>query len=303
MNGIYAAVSTPIDRDRAIDALALTRHCKWVLGNGIHGVCPFGTTGEGVAFSAASRMGALDRLIAGGLHASSIIPATGACAISDAIELSRHAVSTGCSTVLILPPFFYPAPPDDGIHRFYADLIERVGDKRLRILLYNIPQVTGVAITIPVVERLRVDFPGIIIGIKDSAGNLNNTLSYIAAFPDLSVFTGTDGHIVSVMYAGGAGAVTGMGNVNPKALRTVIDLFDKTDGADLCKQASAIHMVIENHGGVPAMKAAIAHYRNDANWRSVVPPLVELSDHQAKALIDELKEAGHEWPSPQIAAQ
>lgn len=88
------------------------------------------------------KLGLLDRLIEAGIPGKRMMPGTGCCALTDSVELSRHAVQNGVGGVLMLPPFYYKGVSDDGLYGNFAEIIERVGDDRLRIYLYHIPQVS-----------------------------------------------------------------------------------------------------------------------------------------------------------------
>ena len=104
----------------------------------------------------------MDALAQAGIPGARMMPGTGCCALSDSVELSRKAVEVGAGGVLMLPPFYYKGVSDEGLFRNYAELIERVGDDRLRVYLYHIPQVSNVPITLTLIERLLKEFPGII---------------------------------------------------------------------------------------------------------------------------------------------
>src|SRR5690606_26526612 len=103
-------------------------------------------------------------------------------ALSDSVELTRHAVRHGAGGVLMLPPFYYKGVSDDGRFASYAEVIERVADERLRIYLYHIPQVSQVPITLSLIERLLKAYPGTIAGIKDSSGDWDNTKAMLDRF-------------------------------------------------------------------------------------------------------------------------
>jgi 4-hydroxy-tetrahydrodipicolinate synthase len=294
-HGLFAAVSTAVTAKARPDVARCKEHWRSVIAAGAHGICPFGTTGEGVAFSRDTKIAVLNA-IASDIAPSKMMPVVGACALEDAIVLVSHACEIGCPAVLVTPPFFYKMPCEDGVYAFYASLIDAVANSRLQIFLYNIPQLTGVVIEHAVVRRLRSAYREAVIGIKDSCGKLEWTLAYIREFPDLAVFTGTDHHIVDTLRAGGGGAVTGMGNINPRALRGVFDHYNESAGVELCRTAGEIHLVVEKYGGVPAMKSVIAHYSRDAQWAHVTAPLTTLPPERQRSLIAELEAAGFSWP-------
>ncbi len=295
IRGLCTAVSTPVDSNGSIDQRRFSAHALWLLENGVDGICPFGTTGEGIAFSVSEKTASLDAL-SSEVSPTRMMPVVGANALRDAYDLVSHAHRLGCPGVLLLPPSYFKNPSDEGVFEFYARVIDRVNDGALRLFVYNIPQITGVVIEHPVVEQLITRFGPVIAGVKDSWGNLDRTLAYIKAFPGLAVFTGTDHHIVESMRAGGAGTVTGMGNVNPVTLREVIDTYETPQGEALGHVAGEVHLVVEKYGGVPAMKAVIAHYRDDGQWEAMTPPLVSISSERQADLIAALSAAGHVWP-------
>src|SRR5471032_1654566 len=111
-----------------------------------------------------------------------MMPGTGCCALTDSVRLTAHAVKVGCAGTLMLPPFYYKGVSDEGLYRNYAEIVERVGDARLQIYLYHIPQVTQVTIGLKLIERLLKAYPNNIAGTKDSSGDWNNTKDTLAHF-------------------------------------------------------------------------------------------------------------------------
>ena len=292
---LYAAVATPLGSNGRPDIVRLKNHCRWVIDHGVHGVCPFGTTGEGVSYSVHERKEAL-LCLAEAFAPSSLMPVIGACSLDDAASLVAFATSIGCRGTLLLPPFYFKQPSNEGIYDFYCQVIERVNDYRLRLFVYNIPQVTGVQISHSVVDRLVQDYGEVIAGIKDSCGDLGTTEQYCARYPNLAVLTGTDDHIVASMLAGGAGTITGMGNINPASLRSIVEGYATPEAIDQCAVAGKLHRIVEKYGGVPAIKAVLAHYLDDPDWSELAPPLVRLSPDQVKSLIANLEAGGYRWP-------
>src|SRR2546421_8423836 len=122
------------------------------------------------------------------------MPGTGCCALSDSVRLTAHATALGCAGVLMLPPFYYKGVSDEGLYRSFTEVIERVGDARLRLYLYHIPPVSQVPITLALIERLLKSFPGTVAGVKDSSGDWNNTKAMLDAFAKsgFDVFAGSE---------------------------------------------------------------------------------------------------------------
>ena len=132
--------------------------------------------------SAEERMTLLDELVAAGIDPSRMMPGTGCCSITETVALTAHAVKHGCAGVLMLPPFYYKDVSEQGLYRYFSEVVERVGDTRLKIYLYHIPPVAIVGITPKLVERLLKSYPNAIAGMKDSSGDWNNTKTFLDAF-------------------------------------------------------------------------------------------------------------------------
>jgi 4-hydroxy-tetrahydrodipicolinate synthase len=107
--------------------------------------------------------------------------------------VSPHAaLEAGTAGALVLPPFYYKDVGDDGLFRFFAEVVERVNDDSLRIYLYHIPQMTGVDLGLPLISRLIDAYPGVVVGTKDSSGDRERIMTLCREFPDFSVLAGTE---------------------------------------------------------------------------------------------------------------
>ena len=114
LRGVLSPVLTPFNPDYTPSAPRFVAHCKNLLEQGV-GLAVFGTNSEANSLSVAEKRALLDALLEAGLPAARMMPGTGACALPDAIELTRHAVSAGCAGVLMLPPFYYKGVSDEGL--------------------------------------------------------------------------------------------------------------------------------------------------------------------------------------------
>ena len=130
-SGVIAPVLTPFGEDGGPDAERFVAHCHWLMQEGCTALAPFGTTSQGNSLGLDERMELLEELADSDLDPSKLMPGTGSCSLADAIVLTRHAVDLGCGGVLMLPPFYYKAPNEDGLFRFFAEVIEGVGDDGL----------------------------------------------------------------------------------------------------------------------------------------------------------------------------
>ena len=298
IEGVLAPVITPFRKDYAPDAQRFVRHCRWLLKSGCAGLAVFGTNSEANSMSVAEKRALLEALVAGGVPASALMPGTGHCALSDSIEMTRAAVELGCAGVLMLPPFYYKGVSDEGLYRSFAEVIERVGDERLQLYLYHIPPVAQVAITLPLIERLLSKYPGIVAGVKDSSGDWSNTKAMLDAFANegFDVFAGSEAFLLDNMRHGGKGCITATGNINPGPIATVYRNWRSADAERLQAGISATRKIVQKQPMIPALKAAVAHFGNDAQWKTCRPPLVELTPQQEETLITDLKGAGFDMP-------
>jgi 4-hydroxy-tetrahydrodipicolinate synthase len=289
IRGVMSPVLTPFAADLSPSIPRFIRHCRWLLGQDVS-LAIFGTNSEGNSLSVAEKRTLLDVLVEAGLPAGRMIPGTGACALPDTIELTRHAVQTGCAGVLMLPPFYYKGVSDEGLFRGFAKVIETVGDARLRIYLYHIPPVSQVGISLKLIERLLKAYPGAIAGVKDSSGDWSNTSAMLKEFQPhgFDVFAGTETVLLQTLRGGGAGCITATGNVNPTAIVQLFNTWQRPDADAQQKAMNETRAIFQKHPIIPAMKAAIAWKSGDAEWATVRPPLVELSGDQRRQLEAEL---------------
>jgi len=289
VRGLWCATLTPLGRDGRIDTTRMTAHVRLLLGQGVDGVAPFGTTGEGSSFSVAERRSGLDALLAGGITAARMVAGTGAAAISDAVELTRHALSVGVFRCLVVPPFFFKEVPDEAVFAFFAELIDAVNDPRLRLYLYHIPQFSGVPVRPAVVARLAGAFPGVIAGVKDSAGEWSNTEELLACGRALDILVGHEPHLPRLMRAGGAGTICGIANVFPGIVRALL-------ARDVAREdetrVQRFIDVLFRFPFLPAFKAIKSAQADDASWRALRTPWMQLPDGPREDLLAALEAAG-----------
>lgn len=300
--GLFCAISTPLDNDGRINGEAFRAHAARLLAEGCDGIAPFGTTGEGPSFSVAERKAGLETLLQQGIATPRIIAGAGAAAVSDAIDLGRHALSLGIAQLLMLPPFYFKELSDDDLYGAYARIIDGIGDTRLRLVLYHIPQVTDVPITDGVIARLHADYPAIVAGIKDSTGNLDHTLGLIRRFPEIRVFCGAEQHLPAVLQAGGAGTICGLANLVPRLMRRLRD--GKGGETQALSRITALVEAVVDGPFVPRLKALLAVTSGDEQWRNVCPPLLPLSAEGTAALLRRVTAAGalnDDWPAVSAA--
>jgi 4-hydroxy-tetrahydrodipicolinate synthase len=236
-----------------------------------------------------------------GIDPGRLMPGTGCCALTDTVELTRHAVKLGCAGVLMLPPFYYKGVSDDGLYRSFAEVIDRVGSSNLRVYLYNIPPVAHVGISVDLAERLIVDFPEALAGIKDSSGDWSNTEAMLARqWDDFRIFVGSETLLLQNMRAGGSGCISATANVNPGAIHDLYLRWQDADADARQQQLNELRAIVQALPMIPALKSIAAHFSGDSGWRNVRPPLLPLREEQLASLLDAL--ASHDFQMPGLAA-
>jgi 4-hydroxy-tetrahydrodipicolinate synthase len=284
--GVYAAALTPLRADFEPDYERLAAHCKWLLSRGCDGVAPLGTTGEANSLSLESRLGAAAALKRAGLPAERVIVGTGSCAVRDAIAMTRSCLEAGYPNVLVLPPFYYKNPSEDGLFAYFAGIVEAAGSPDLRIYLYHFPQMSTVPITASLIGRLREAFGARIAGLKDSSGDWSYTETLIRSFPGFRVYSGTEQYLARNVAIGGAGCISATTNLTASLAAELL----KADAAHrqaLDAELAEVRLALQRFPFSAACKQVMAWHTGDASWRTVAPPLVKLSAAQA----DELKGA------------
>ena len=292
--GIWCPVLTPVDQALKPDAARFVAHARWLLDEGCHGLVVFGTTGEANSFSVDERIELLEAVVDAGLPRDRMLVGTGCCALTDTVRLTAHALSLGITGVLALPPFYYKNNPDEALFASFDQVIQRVGDRNLKLYLYHFPSLSGVPITPGLLERVGAAYPEILAGVKDSSGDWNNTRLLIERFPDLAIFPGAETLLLPALKAGGAGCISASCNVNARQIRKLYDDF-KAGSKDIEQQQGqliTVRKVLQRRPMIPVMKHLIADRRNDPAWRRVRPPLLPLPDVEADALEDELSALG-----------
>jgi 4-hydroxy-tetrahydrodipicolinate synthase len=333
IRGVLAPVVTPFKSDLAPDSERFIAHCKWLLSQNC-GLAVFGTNSEANSLSMEERASLLDQLVAAGVDPSRMMPGTGCCSIMETVKLTKQAVEHGCAGVLMLPPFYYKDVAEEGLYRYFSEVVQRVGDARLKIYLYHIPPVAVVGITTGLVERLLAAYPSAIAGMKDSSGDWNNTKTFLDAFVVRSaraartfdVFVGSESFLLANMRHGGVGTISATANVNPAAIHRLYEEWKSPDAdeqqakLDLVREVltpdrpiarsrqhathavyptASPHVVFSSRkfpSMIAALKQAIAIYADDPAWRTVRPPLVALTPDQAKTLAAELKAISFTMP-------
>jgi 4-hydroxy-tetrahydrodipicolinate synthase len=287
-SGVIAPVLTPFGEDGNPDAERFTEHAQWLMDCGCTALAPFGTTSEANSLGLDERMEMLEELVDAGIDPARLMPGTGTCSLTDTIVLTRHALDLGCGGMLMLPPFYYKGPSEEGLYRYFSEVIEGVGDDSLKVYLYHIPPVAQVGFSLPLIGRLLKAFPETVVGLKDSSGDWSNTASILAEYPQMEIFPGSEVFLLDGLKNGAAGCISATCNVSATAIREVFDKWQTPDAEKLQAGITAIRKAIQAYPMVPALKALIAHYRGDSGWAEVRAPFLPLPAADAEKLVGTL---------------
>ena len=300
LTGVYAAVLTPQHADLSPDHKRLAAHCRWLLANGCDGLGILGTTGEANSFSLKERLEILDKLAENGVPTRPMMPGTGCCAIPETVELTRKAIEIGAGSVLMLPPFYYKNQSDDGLFAAYSEVIQRIGDKRLKVCVYHFPQMSNVPISMNLIAKLRKAYPDTVVGMKDSSGVLDNMLTAVREFPGFCVFSGADDLMLPVLREGGAGCITACANIASDLAQAVYSEFrrngDKGKVTELQQPLAAVRKIISGYPLIPSLKAMMARHTGDKAWLNMRPPVLPMDEAMTKKLYQEYDGAGLRLP-------
>jgi 4-hydroxy-tetrahydrodipicolinate synthase len=275
--GVNAAVLTPMHADFSVDLDRMARHCRWLLANGCNGLAILGTTGDANSLGIAERIAVMEGLVGRGIAARTLLPGTGTPALTDTVLLTTRAAELGCRGALVLPPFYYKMPSEDGLFAYF-DLLARRVPSEIGLYLYHFPAQSAVPITVGLLTRLRAAHPGRFRGIKDSSGDLANTLSYVRHFArdGFEVYCADDGALHAVLQEGAAGCITAAANVGSAVSARVFAGWDRAAGAEAQAMLSALRKVATTFAVIPALKALMARHTGEAAWLHLRPPHVAL---------------------------
>ena len=292
--GVFAAALTPMTAELAPDLGAMITHFNWLLRRGCDGIGVLGTTGEANSFSVEERLDIIDAVGNSDLPGDKLMIGTGTCAEPDTLRLSRAALSAGVKTMLMLPPFYYKGITDQGLANAFARVIEGIGDEDLKVVLYHFPKMTGVPITAGSIELLLKDYPDVIVGLKDSSGDLDNMTSLLKNFPGFGVYAGTERFLLPVLRAGGPGCISASANVTSAMAQEVFQAFEteSANADELQEQLTAVRQVFDGLPLIGALKEAMANLTGRNGWRALRPPLTPLEAAQSEQLRDSLDQAG-----------
>jgi len=281
--GLSVALTTPFDATYQIDIARALTHAKACLEQGCNSITLFGTTGEGASIAVGERAAVIDAFIAGGIGAEQLVIGVMESAVSAAVAQIEDARRRGCKAILLGVPFYYKNIADDALFAWFSAIFTQVTLKKRDIILYNIPSVTGVELSIPLISRLRTAFSGDILGVKDSSGNWDYTQKLLADHADCVILVGDERHLAAGVRLGGQGAISGMANLCAPRLLPLIH-----EGREDAGLSELVNKLVA-HPITSAIKSMLAHTKKDETWARMRPPLHRLGKEDFAALADLVK--------------
>jgi 4-hydroxy-tetrahydrodipicolinate synthase len=270
IKGAIAPVPTPLDNELAFDADAQGRHLRWLAGEGLDGALILGTNGEFPSLSLEERQ-LVARSAAAAESGLDLILGIGSCALPEALAMVDLAVDQGFCAVLCPPPFYFRSAPAGGIAAFFQQILEH---STLPVLLYHIPQVTGVPISDEILDLLGGH--GRLAGVKDSSGDPSDFERLSSRFADQTYLVGNDLLVTACIKGGGSGSISAAASVAPALVQAV--QRGEAEQADL----DEIRKLLEEFGLGPSVKAILRRF--GFGVFATRPPLVDLSPEREPAL-------------------
>ncbi|MBZ9657172.1 dihydrodipicolinate synthase family protein [Phyllobacterium lublinensis] len=270
--GLSAALTTPFDAEMGVDVPKAISHARHCLNSGCSSVTLFGTTGEGSSIGDNEREAVLKGFLDAGIEPQQIVVGVMANSYLEAAAQASAALEVGCRAVLLAPPSYFKNVSDGGLFAWFSAVFAQIGASARDIIVYNIPSVTAVEISVELVSRLREAFPWVVSGVKDSSGNWAYTERLLAEHKDLAILIGDERDLAAGVRRGGQGAISGMANLYANRLLPMIN-----EGRDDPAMVEAVRELLK-FPVVPAVKALVAHHTGDEGWRRTRAPLQALPD-------------------------
>ena len=282
MPALFAALLTPFTSNGEVDVSAIPPHLRWLEERRVDGVVPCGTTGEGPSLSFTERQAVIDTVLQhrGKLR---VIAGTGCVALPETIALTRYALEHGAEAALVIPPFFFKKPSDDGLLSSYRQLCETLPENG-KLVLYHIPPISQIPITTGVIDGLMESHPQHIYGIKDSGGDTTHTAMLTQRYPQLHIFDGAASVFAQTLEDGAAGGIFALANIFPEAMADIIAAHTQGKSTEMVQmRVAAIERAFQPHVPIEALKALFPRITNLPNM-SVRAPLINLAEKEHTAL-------------------
>ena len=199
---IFSAIITPMNENEQVNYSALEAIVEAQIKDGVEGFYCCGSSGEGLLLTLEERKKILETIIKQVRGRVPVISHIGTIRTNDVIELAKHAKSVGADAVSMIPPYYYKFTMDE-IIGYYEAVIENVPG--LKVIVYNIPQFTGIEFSKNNADRLLGN-PGI-IGVKFTSQNLFSMERIRDAYPDKLLMNGFDEQFLGALSMGSSSTI------------------------------------------------------------------------------------------------
>lgn len=283
INGILAAMATPMLEDESINREEIKNQVNRFIEAGIHGLFCLGTNGEFYALSKEEKIEVMKTVIEEAKGRIKIYAGTGCVTTKETIELTKIAKDLGVDAVSLISPYF-AENSQESLYYHFKKVAEAVD---IPIILYNIPARTGVHMDYRTVKKLS-EIPNI-VGVKDSSGNFDNILRYIEETDsDFSVLSGNDSLILWTLMAGGSGGISGISNILPETMVNIYECWKAGNIEEAKKYQDSIRPIRDclKFGNPNTIVKYAASYRGN-NIGSCRAPFSVLSEN-AKKQVEEV---------------
>ena len=273
LSGVIAAIATAVDENGEPDCARSTALAKFLLDHGCDALNVLGTTGEATSFSTAQRRKLMSAYREAGLPMQRLMVGTGAAAVRDAVELTRHAAELGFAAALLLPPFYYKGVADDGLVAYVEAIVAATKHRPIPVYLYHFPALSGVPWHVGLVSRIVAGFGNRIAGLKDSSGDLGFARAAAAVAPGFAVFPSNEAALLEARNGPFAGCISATVNLNADLCARAYRGGD----AVALEAAANIRKLFDGKPLIAGVKALLGHIHGDPAWARVMPPLTAFS--------------------------
>ena len=254
--GVVVAVLTPFTQEGKVDEGALSEHLTYLVKNRVNGLFILGTTGLGPALALDEKKKIIELAVdvVGGeapviVHVTDIV-------LPNVLELAKHASRKGVSAISVTAPYFYNRIDEEALYRFLKAVIEV---SAVPVLLYNQPAYTGINIPVEVVRKLRSEGE-VVVGIKDSSGNLTQIYDYIKVLKrefsrNFTVLTGGDSLFYPALMLGADGIVSALANIVPELFIKLYERFrcgDRSEALSIQKRIDELRSILKSYSQLSA---------------------------------------------------
>jgi 4-hydroxy-tetrahydrodipicolinate synthase len=297
--GIYAAAVTPLREasskgdkyDSNLDLETVPIFLRFLASRGCHGALFFGTTGEGPSYSPKEREVLMRsvRVYRQQIPGFKLLAGTGTPSLSETADLTKLAFDIGYDGVVVLPPYYFRKTTDEGLFKWFSELITKAVPANKYLLGYHIPSVSGVGFSLDLIARLKDAFPIQFAGIKDSSHDEAYSTALGQRFgKDLLVLNGTDSHFHHALKNHAQGAITALANLISDDLRGIWDLYQEgKDPSEIQAHVTKKRHILEKYMPFPPTLKALLHRMHDLPRWAVKPPLEELDEKMLEEVLKE----------------